>query len=569
MAASTTEARGESASFPPLRTLALAGLLFVAFAGIGLTVYGPALSGPFLSDDQMFIGNPHVMAADSHIFAAAFDVDGELRFFSGGNYMPIAFIAHAVQWRLWQRRTRGYHLTNVLLHALNATLLVGLLIATGVGRIAATAAGALFMLHPANVEAVAWISQLRTLLAMSFTLVALLLFRGRPWLSAVPFTLALLCKAVAAFALPMLGALYWGWHKRRDVTAAHRSGLALWVVAFVIYAPIQLLLFSHIAGSPSEPYPDLATQIRSITALGARYLAMAYTGYGIAAFHEVAQTRSWLDGWWLAGLAMAPLLLWRIAATLRRGSAEAAWWIGAAAAFVPVCQIIPFLYPMADRYLYFMLPGLLGGVLLAGTGLWPAVERGLTKLTAGRAIASALPAIGLLATLALAVTFGVHANARAALWVGIKPLYLDSAAHYPEGAMAPRMQAIAALDAGDLARAFELLKLSMDRNGDFLFPFRADPNMVRIQDDPRFQELQRESSRKTIRFIEDRGLDGPMHKLGLATAYLELGELDRAIEISEGAIANGGSFTGQLSSLAMQARSIRSRLRRDAREQLE
>jgi hypothetical protein len=47
---------------------------------------------------------------------------------------------------------------NVVLHALNASLLVALLQRSKVPRFAAIAIGAIFLLHPANVEAVAWIS---------------------------------------------------------------------------------------------------------------------------------------------------------------------------------------------------------------------------------------------------------------------------------------------------------------------------------------------------------------------------------------------------------------------------
>ena len=69
--------------------------------------------------------------------------------------------------------------------------------------------GALFLLHPANVEASAWISQTKTTLALALSLGALLLFPSRPGLSLVTFTLGLLTKASAAFALPMAAVFVW------------------------------------------------------------------------------------------------------------------------------------------------------------------------------------------------------------------------------------------------------------------------------------------------------------------------------------------------------------------------
>ena len=63
------------------------------------------------------------------------------------------------------------------------------------------------------------------------------------------------------------------------------------------------------------------------------------------------------------------LLGYRVVATLRARSVEAGFWLLAAASFFPVSQIVPLPFPIADRYLYGILPGLLGGLLLAGAPL--------------------------------------------------------------------------------------------------------------------------------------------------------------------------------------------------------
>ena len=62
----------------------------------------------------------------------------------------------------------------MVVHALNATLLLALLNSSGIPRFWAILGSVFFALHPANVETVAWISQLRTLLAFSCALSALL-----------------------------------------------------------------------------------------------------------------------------------------------------------------------------------------------------------------------------------------------------------------------------------------------------------------------------------------------------------------------------------------------------------
>ena len=54
---------------------------------------------------------------------------------------------------------------------------------------------------------------------------------------------------------------------------------------------------------------------------------------------------------------------------LVRRREEGAWWLCAAVGFAPVSQFFPFEFPIGDRYLYFILPGLFGGVTLAATML--------------------------------------------------------------------------------------------------------------------------------------------------------------------------------------------------------
>src|SRR5262249_11239915 len=134
------------------------------------------------------------------------------------------------------------------------------------------------------------------------------------------------------------------------------SALAIWLAVFLAFAPLEVTGLATLKPADARAYGDAATRLRSIASIGAHYLWMAATGSGTSAFHEPLPVRSWLDGGGLAGRARG----------LRAGDEEAAWWIAAAAAFAPVSQVAPFFFPMADRYLYFMLPGLIGGSLLAG-----------------------------------------------------------------------------------------------------------------------------------------------------------------------------------------------------------
>jgi protein O-mannosyl-transferase len=89
------------------------------------------------------------------------------------NYDPITFLAHSINVRLFHLDATRHHDVNVALHILNVVLLFWLLKrCTGyVGRSFMVAA--LFALHPINVENVAWIAELKTLLSTTFFFLAL------------------------------------------------------------------------------------------------------------------------------------------------------------------------------------------------------------------------------------------------------------------------------------------------------------------------------------------------------------------------------------------------------------
>ena len=110
-------------------------------------------------------------------------------------------------------------------------LLVALFLRSGIPRAGAILGAAFFLLHPANVEAVAWISQLKSSSSLALSLAALLVFPQRLALGSALFVLALLAKPTAAYALPVAVLLSlsqedrvpWRW-------------FAFWAVAFAAYA---------------------------------------------------------------------------------------------------------------------------------------------------------------------------------------------------------------------------------------------------------------------------------------------------------------------------------------------
>ena len=96
--------------------------------------------------------------------------------FYKGNWNPLTWISHMIDWSLYGQNAGGHHITSVLLHSINAILLfLALLYMTGyLGRSAMVAF--LFALHPAHVESVAWIAERKDLLCAMFWFATLFLY---------------------------------------------------------------------------------------------------------------------------------------------------------------------------------------------------------------------------------------------------------------------------------------------------------------------------------------------------------------------------------------------------------
>ncbi len=175
-----------------------------------LAAFSPVLRADFVNlDDPFFItGNDLVRGGGPIPFRGIFSE----QLFTP-HYKPLVYLSWAVEQRLFGLEPFVLHLDNLLLHALNAVLVLLLTLRifqrlapeSAHNRLAAFAAAALFALHPLRVESVAWAVQRKDVLFALFYLAALLVYvrhsedRGvwRGSVGALLFLLALLSKQTA------------------------------------------------------------------------------------------------------------------------------------------------------------------------------------------------------------------------------------------------------------------------------------------------------------------------------------------------------------------------------------
>lgn len=527
------------------REVAYFATLLSVFMGIAFVVFSPALGGEMFSDDALFLSeNPYIQELSLSNVAALFDPTSPASLMIGA-YSPVALLIHAGGWQLFGDQVTGHHAINVVLHALGSALLVLFLVRCGVSKWVAVFGGLVFLVHPANVEAVAWISQLKTSSCFVFSLLALFVHPRRPVLALVFFALAVLAKPTGAtvfFFVLTAGYIHKTTRSESRMAAADWRWpiLAAWLVVLLVYAMAYGSVFSQSIPNIPPLYEDLGVRLRSIAAVGLRYLVMGATGYGTGAFHEPPGARSLLDPWWLASLAVLIAMAWRVTVVWRRRSIELAFWVWPASWYAVVCGIIPIPFPLADRHLYFILPGLIG---IACFGLADVVGwlESRSRRKPSRAL---LRNVGIGAALALAVAFAAQAHEVSKLYGQPERLYEFAAHRYPDGTVARQMRAREAAWRGDVDAALGELRGMRIQYGPMLFELLADPTYEGIRPDPRFQTFITELARAHVEELGD-----PQSQLALrqlAFAHMILGEQDAGERAIRRALELDGPITEQL-----------------------
>jgi hypothetical protein len=504
-------------------------LLFTGFLLLCLTLYWPALSGPFVSDDIAYlVTHPYTGALSPENLRAILDPWGPARLYTA-NYEPVHLLLGALERHIFADATLGYHLVNLFVHALVAVLLVACLRRVGAWPRAALLGGLFFLVHPANAEVVAWASQLKSCASLALALGALLALPRAPLASTLLFALSLLTKASGLFVLPSAAALLWAQRRGGTERCGDARWLAVWLGVALLYALPQITAFAHL-GAADAAFDGPWTHLRSMAAVGMRYALMAATGCGVSAFQEPLPAASWLDPYWLAALPTVALLAWRSVDTLRRGCAEAACWVAAAAAFAPVSQLFPFANPVADRYLYFILPGLIGGGMLWVQAVLPRVR--LPRLRSGQVPAALFAA--------LIAWFAWQSAERAPLWRSEALLLLDAARHYPDGISAHILRARSAAQAGEAAAAVAALQVVADRGLDRFMAVRDDPGLAPLRDDPAFRRVIQTMAGHWIERARARGYASQPELRVLGLAHLERDEYAAAVTALEASLRVGG-----------------------------
>lgn len=248
MAAAKREGRNEGAASPEAACrLAAPRARAVAWivAGVAIATYANTLAGDFTFDDTwILLQNPLVqdLGRLGDLLTSPYWGDRV----SAGLYRPITSLTFAVQSAVHGMTPLGFHVVNVILHAVASVLVGSVARRLSGSEFVATASGLLFAAHPIHTEAVAGIVGRAEILATCGVLIALraaLDVHSPRARSRIVFglgvVLAMFSKEIGIVAFPLLVAMSFGRRDRvRDAWAL--VGIAAFVAVALIIAKLAV-----------------------------------------------------------------------------------------------------------------------------------------------------------------------------------------------------------------------------------------------------------------------------------------------------------------------------------------
>ena len=198
--------------------------------------------------DDFVMARPFSARELASTLYGSFDPTGTL----GDHFRPLVTLTWAVDHWLWGVRTAGYHMTNLVLHAMAGVLLVFLLRRLRLTASAALLGGLVWVVHPLAASSVAWVSARADCLMAVFYLSSLAGFCApRARASTVLFAALALAAKEMAVSLPLTALLLDRVLLPREEAPSRRLRLWLLVLVTVAYLALWAALFMHGLGTPA------------------------------------------------------------------------------------------------------------------------------------------------------------------------------------------------------------------------------------------------------------------------------------------------------------------------------
>jgi Flp pilus assembly protein TadD len=385
-----------------------------------VTVYWPVSHCEFTNydDDHYVYKNPQV--------ETGLTIQGVVWAFTtryAGNWHPLTWLSHMLDWQLWAGNAGAHHLVNLLFHLVNTLLLFHVLNQMTAAPWRSGFVAALFALHPLHVESVAWVAERKDVLSTLFWMLTLWAygryverfkvhgsgFKGFYGLALLFFALGLMAKPMLV-SLPFVLLLldFWPLGRARwvkpvlgDQTAVPLSRLLMEKSPFfaLTAASCAVTFWAQRLGGTIESleYLPLGDRIANAVVSYVRYLGKAFWPDGLAVFYP-------LQRWSSEAALVAVVVLFGVSAWVlwntRSQPQFVVGWLWYLGTLVPVIGLVQAgSQSMADRYTYLPLIGLF--IILAWSLPSRLVEQPMPRTIAAATAVVLLSVCGMLSGLQL------------------------------------------------------------------------------------------------------------------------------------------------------------------------
>jgi len=503
---------------PRWRSALLCALLAAAI----FAAYGAVGNHEFVSyDDPKFVMEPHVKDG----FSVA-GVRWALTALQASNWHPITTLSHMLDCELFGTDwPGGHHLTNVLLHAVNSSLLFLLFLRMTGAFWRSALVAAVFALHPVHVESVAWVAERKDVLSTAFWLSCILAYveYTRVGLRRY-YALCLLALALGLMAKPMLVTApfllllldYWPLGRLAPVPAANEAAadsrraarpLGALLVEKLPMLLLVALLSAITLGAQRVSGNNISVDgLRNALVAYARYLGKSFWPTDMAVFYPY---RADLPDAVVLGAGLLLLAITAGVVVLHRQRYLTVGWLWFLGTLFPVIGFVRVgSHALADRYLYIPMTGLLVMVIWGVADLLGRFDAGARRGGLAAAIVAAAAVVGLFLWLT---------PQQVAKWKDSRTLYSHALAVTEDNALAHYNLGVELEKVGETDAAIDHFRETIRVEPGFA---RAYNNLgVALASQARFDEAV-EQFQRALRFESERA----RAEQNLALARLRQGE---------------------------------------------
>ena len=326
--------------------------------------YANSLNVDFVYDDYAFVSKNEEIKTFTPLGKFLFSAETFSQPASYHVYRPLATFTFALNYALNGLDPAGYHIVNLVFHAMNALLLLVLLRQLGFQPGPSFAGALVFAIHPIHTEAVTWISGRGNVLFLFFFLLAYLCYiradsapglRRVALLSAalLAFVLAALAKEMALTLPAVLVGHDFYFHREWNRKQWLRR---LWLyVPFAVVAVAYVLLRAHVVGRVGQvSYHGGSAYVTFLTMLRAFviYAGLLFAPVGLSLSRHFQPSYSIFEASALSCFCLIVLTAFAGIVTVRRSPhfSFGLYWF--AVTMFPVSNIIPINAIVGDRFLY-------------------------------------------------------------------------------------------------------------------------------------------------------------------------------------------------------------------------